>query len=145
MARDVTAILEAAALAAFEQLAFLLPDPEPMEAVGDLMGMRVMFAGPTSGALVVRGDSVLLEALAMNMLGADEAPSEELQLDALGEMANVICGNVLPEVEDPSAVFRLSAPEPVALSSASAPGVRDAVSLAFEGGVVRVEWLEAPL
>ncbi len=142
MDSKVNGHLEAAALAAFEQLGFLLPDPEPPELTGPLVGVRVSFEGPTRGAVVVCGDEALLHALSMNMLGVDEPPTEALQLDALGEMANVICGNVVPETQDPTAVFRLSAPEPVGAETSADPP-RDSVTLGFEGGLVRVEWMEA--
>jgi hypothetical protein len=34
-----------------------------------------------------------------------------MQLDALGEVANVICGNVLPIIFGKSSVIRMDAPE----------------------------------
>lgn len=142
MAREAGAVLEAAALAAFEQMGFLLADPEVEPVDGELMGMRVRFRGPTGGAVVVRGDDTLLEALASGMLGAMETPSRELQLDALGEIANVICGNVVPEAEDPASVFRLDAPEPVSVPSGGA--LRGSVRLGLEGGVAQVDLLEVP-
>ncbi len=48
--------------------------------------------------------------LAANMLGQDEAPSERLQRDARGEVANVICGNVLPMIAGADGAFDLDAP-----------------------------------
>src|SRR5690606_23852538 len=45
----------------------------------------------------------LLPRLTANMMGMDVAP-EALQLDALGEIANVICGQVLPALHPVSAV-----------------------------------------
>lgn len=142
MERDLETILEEAALDAFEQLGFLLADPEPGEPRGPLRGMRVRYTGPVDGSLVVRGDATLLEALSMSMLGADEPPAVEVQLDALGEIANVICGNVLPRAEDPVSVFRLGAPEPMD-RGAEAGTVEGAATLGFEGGVARVEWVGA--
>lgn len=140
MSADLAPVLERAALAAFEQLGFLLPDPE-VEPVpnGPLTGMRVTFTGPVRGAVEVRADRLLQETLAMNMTGEMEAPSAQLQRDALGEIANVICGNVLPLAEDPSAVFRLSAPERV---EASSNRERARVRLSLEGGFAEVRLLE---
>jgi CheY-specific phosphatase CheX len=50
--------------------------------------------------------------LAANMLGTEDDPTDEVVLDALGEVTNVICGNVLPSLSGANAVFDLSAPEP---------------------------------
>jgi hypothetical protein len=44
------------------------------------------------------------------MLGVDEPPATAQQYDALGEIANVICGNLLPRIAGPQAVFQLSPP-----------------------------------
>jgi len=133
---DARSVLEAAAFDAFEDLGFLLADPEPAEATGPLHGMRVAFQGPVAGALDVWADETVLTALAMNMMGSDEPPVRATQMDALGEMANVICGNVLPLLEDPTADFRLEAPEPL---GQGAPGAaNDGIGLGFEGGLVRV-------
>ena len=53
------------------------------------------------------------------MLGIEEAPEHGVVLDAFGELTNVICGNVLPLVAGPEAVFDLDAPEVVSGSGAS--------------------------
>lgn len=141
MAGDATPVLKAAALRAFEQLGFLLADPEPADSSGPWTAVRVSFDGPTRGGVVVRADPKLLQVLSMSMLGADEPPAAGLQLDALGEMANVICGNVVYEAEDPGADFRLGAPMPA--DAPPAGTVRGSVRLGFEGGVAEVEWVEA--
>jgi hypothetical protein len=143
---DIPSILTDAAERAFEQLGFLMPDfdppADPAESAAVTRGMMVRFTGPAAGALVVRGDDGLLEGLAANMLGTDGAPSLELQLDALGEIANVICGNVLPEAEDPGAVFRLAPPVPAPLAGPDAR-VRGAVRLHLDAGVAEITLLEA--
>jgi CheY-specific phosphatase CheX len=53
----------------------------------------------------------MLPTVAANMLGDDDAPAPAQQLDALGEIANVICGNLLPHIAAPHAVFQLDAPQ----------------------------------
>lgn len=99
-----------ATLLALEQMAFLLggaPDDRSAPAAAQAV---VAFEGPLHGslALVLHGD--LLPSLAANMLGTDDVPAESLQQDALGELANVICGNVLPRIGGPAATFRLARP-----------------------------------
>jgi CheY-specific phosphatase CheX len=67
--------------------------------------------------------------LAANMLGQANAPPEEQQHDALGEVANVVCGNLLPRIAGAKEVFQLGPPQLVEWNDA--PG-DDAGSLAAE-------------
>lgn len=104
--------LAAAATQAFEELGYFF-----VESLGDdaapiveHAAAAVDFAGPLYGTLVLSVADGVLPALAANMLGADEPPDEPMQLDALGEIANVICGSVLPVLGGPRAVFALGAP-----------------------------------
>lgn len=70
----------------------------------------VEFRGPMTGRLVLRASSAILPEVANNMLGADDQRPSALQRDALGELANVICGHVLPLIGGSDAVFNLAAP-----------------------------------
>jgi hypothetical protein len=142
MGADLNNVLATVALDVFEQLGFLLADPEPMEDEPELVGMRVDFEGPSRGAVVVWGDDVLREALASGMLGTFDVPEPELLHDALGEVANVICGNVVPQVYDAAADYRLHAPHPVIDSADSGSEPAGRVTLGFEGGVARIDWFE---
>ena len=102
-----------AATLAFEELGFLLPTPEIDE---QQLNARVEatvsidFEGPFSGNLLMRVCGGLLPILAANMLGEEEAPSKSLQYDALGEIANVICGNMLPGIAGSKDVFHVNPP-----------------------------------
>jgi len=82
------------------------PPPTPDAAV------YVEFEGPFSGRLVIKAYGGLLSVLAANMLGESDAPSQEQQHDALGEVANVICGNLLPSIAGSAEVFDLGTPLP---------------------------------
>ena len=73
--------------------------------------VSVDFEGPVSGKLLVRVCGGLLPTIAANMLGEDDAPSKSLQYDALGEIANVICGNMLPGIAGSKDVFHVSSPK----------------------------------
>lgn len=55
----------------------------------------VKFDGAAEGAMVINPSADLLEAIAANMLGIDEASEEEKE-GALCEIANIICGNTVP-------------------------------------------------
>ena len=101
-------------VATFEELGLIVPDHElsPKQNAANLdFSVSVSFRGPISGRLVLRASSSVLAELAANMLGVDSANDRATQQDALGEVANVICGNFLPKVAGASAVFVLSAPQ----------------------------------
>ena len=118
--------LQTAALSTFEALAMLCA--EPLDPAAPDAGrpalahaVRVRFAGPSRGALVLAVSDDVATALAANMLGLDESAvraDARLRQDALGEAANVVCGNVLPLVAGRAAVFHLDAPEAIALADA---------------------------
>ncbi len=97
----------------FEQLCFMCPSPEPGEDEPDFpieAVASVDFKGPSSGTLFFSVAGGLLFAIASNML-ADDAPSKCQQLDALCEIANVICGNILTSVSGPGKEFRIDIPK----------------------------------
>lgn len=108
-----TALLQAAVLT-FEELCFLFPDTEltaeqqqaPVDAT-----VWVHFRGPFAGTLQVTLCGQMLPTVAANMLGEDNPPVVAQQYDALGEIANVICGNWLPSITAPQAVFQLDTPQ----------------------------------
>jgi CheY-specific phosphatase CheX len=88
-----------AASSTFEQVVFLFPEPEPSEAACLApveAAAHISFHGPFTGTLLLKVAGGVLPTLAANMLGEEEPPAEWLQLDALGEIANIILGGVLP-------------------------------------------------
>jgi hypothetical protein len=100
----------------FETLAFMLvmPDDEPMEPDPAMTACCVEFSGPFGGTLYVRVSSAMLPALAANMLGMEfdsGVPSPEQQRDALRELLNVVCGNLLPAIAGTEPLFNVGAPE----------------------------------
>lgn len=116
MDNQVQQHLSDAAILTFEQLGFMIPLPEAGSS-GDSADFsaaaRVRFSGPFHGSVTVAAYGELLPMLAANMLGEDEPPSAVQQRDALGEVTNVICGNLLPMMAGTEAVFRLGAPEAI--------------------------------
>jgi CheY-specific phosphatase CheX len=107
-----TELYKAAALT-FEELGFLLPTEEIDEQQSNARveaTVSIDFEGPFSGNLVVRICGGLLPVLAANMLGEEETPPESMQYDALGEIANVICGNMLPGIAGAKNVFHVNPP-----------------------------------
>lgn len=72
----------------------------------------------------------MLPVIAANMLGEEEPVAEELMADALGEIANVICGNALPAIAGKKEVFRLQPPAPLAGGAEiTAPAAKAALAL----------------
>jgi hypothetical protein len=100
-----------------QSLAFLFPlEPETeveVDQTGETATARVSYTGPRSGCLLVTVPRSMLPSLTANMLGLPEAQvlAAGQEVDALKELANVICGNLLPAVAGREAVFRISAPE----------------------------------
>lgn len=130
--------LRQAAAATFEELALLVPvdvlDDE-QRAAPLAPGMAVDFEGPFRGTLEIHVTANVLPGIAENMLGAFETPSADDQRDALGEMCNVITGNVLPLLAGRTAVFRLHPPRPVVDGLG---GAEAHVAFGLEGGRAEV-------
>ena len=102
-----------AAARIFEEICFMFEAPELEEAFKDARieaVASVEFHGPADGSLVIRVYKGLLSAIAANMLG-EEAPSKKQCSDALGEIANIICGNILPAIHGSKEVFLVDAPQ----------------------------------
>ncbi len=99
--------------ATFEELALLFPDATPSnaQAMHALdVAVSVDYRGPFNGRLILRASACVMPTIAANMLGEDHALELAVQRDALGELANVVCGNVLPAIGGADAVFHLAAP-----------------------------------
>lgn len=101
-----------------EQLAFMfveLPDSDSdvAPAPPDPVSANMSFRGPFSGTVILAVPREMAPVLAANVLGLD--PDDELGLqaarDALKELLNVICGNVLTAIAGDEPVFDLTVPE----------------------------------
>jgi CheY-specific phosphatase CheX len=71
----------------------------------------VRFKGIVNGQYSIVCQKEFASSLAKNVLGLDEEPAEQDQKDALKEMANVLCGNMLTECYGDEEVFDLTPPE----------------------------------
>ena len=111
---DLNAELYKTAASTFEEVGFIFLLPEmndEQREAGLEAAVSVEFDGPSSGRLVLAAHGGLLPALAANMLGENEPPSMDQQHDALGEIANVVCGNLLPRIAGKASVFQITAPK----------------------------------
>ena len=110
---DNAIALRVAATLAFEELGLLsvgsaVVPPSALEALP--AAVSVAFDGAHAGCLTLRVSDDVFRALAENMLGLDGPDAEPWRWDALGEMANVICGNALPYILGTHAYLTLAPP-----------------------------------
>jgi len=121
MNRQLDEILWSVTEETFEALAFLLPMPEPSEPFesGPAVAVSVRFHGPFGGKVVLTLPEAVLGELTCNMLGLDDGVETpvDIQQDALKELANVVCGNILPEIAGTTTVFNVDGPELVDTSA----------------------------
>lgn len=97
----------------FEELGFLMTTEtiDEMQRQTELnAAVRIDFKGPCDGTLLMRTYGICLPELTENMLGESHPTESGLHDDALGELANVVCGNILPSLTDENEVFNLMAP-----------------------------------
>jgi CheY-specific phosphatase CheX len=142
----ISGILTDVVVDTLEKLAFLfavpLEGPAPEDA-RELATVQVGFSGPLCGGMQLSLSRPVLAELAGNMLGADDgsALSADEQHDALRELINVICGNLLPMIGGDTAEFHIQTPF-ISAAGASAAGEfapAYAVSnLSVESGICRV-------
>jgi len=102
-----------AAVRIFEEICFMFEAPELEEEFKDAQveaAASVEFSGPIEGRLLIKARAGLLSGIAANMLG-EENPSKKQQQDALGEIANIICGNILPAIHGSKKVFEVTSPQ----------------------------------
>jgi len=128
-------------------LAFMFPMEDAGGDAGEMVTATVGFSGPLAGTLIVSAGAEMLDPLAANMLGLDdgEALSGDQRLDAFRELANVICGNLLPVVASPRDVFNVHEPQMVEPGQTpTAPDGRapaGQVELAMDEGCLRLALL----
>jgi CheY-specific phosphatase CheX len=94
----------------FEELGFLMPSTDRGESNEEMKTAMVSFKGAFSGCLFVSVSSNLLPLLSSNMMGEEGSENHLLEQDALCEIANIICGNVLPAIYGFKPIFHLDAP-----------------------------------
>jgi CheY-specific phosphatase CheX len=107
----VEKVLEEAAFALVD-----LPDAEQDEerAPEAEMASAVEFSGFFAGATALIAPVSLARIFAANMMGLEEDDPEAdgKMSDALGELMNMICGNLLPQIAGRRPEFKILAPRP---------------------------------
>ena len=116
MSNKLDEILRDISAQTFETLVFLfeMGDEEiDSSAAEETVAVSVGFSGPFGGAMVLSVTEPMMAEIAGNMLGemdVDSLPVEQRN-DGLKELANVLCGNLLPALAGDEAVFDVHAPE----------------------------------
>ena len=148
MPESLEAVLVRATQSALEKTAFLfaepgVPEAEQADAASPAVTATVAFSGSHHGEFSIAFPAGLLPVLAVNVLGEDGVPDDATQRDALGELANIICGNVLPALH-PDGKYSLGPP------AVGGPVTAGAVRVArgdmhVDGAKVEASlWLRAP-
>lgn len=147
MSRSLDETLRSVAEKTIEDLAFMfaIPEEDPQPAIVDERSAVVEFEGPMSGTFKLTVSSDMLPVLAANMLGLEDASAStpDQQDDALKELANVLCGNLLPAIAGTEPVFDVHAPVILAEGAAETVPQRKVpvatARLTLDAGTGRVE------
>lgn len=98
----------------------------------------VDFHGPFHGTLgVTIPEKVLADVLRM-MIGEQSSYSAREELDTIGEIANVICGNILPYIAGPHSIFKIDPPRNMTMAEAHRKSLLARSELRMEKGAVEV-------
>ncbi|MBN1556122.1 MAG: chemotaxis protein CheX [Phycisphaerae bacterium] len=140
----------------FGELAFMLVESDELHAGAPSAPpkwgyvSRVEFSGPFGGEMRISITEEMLQPLGSNMLGIDEfeeVPEGVRLEDALKELINVTCGNLLPVLGGDQAIFNIAAPDVVAGSVPPPPErytFAGSTLLQLDNGTAQVELYLSP-
>jgi len=116
MQADLKATLSGVLENVLEQFAFMFCEPVEFDQVPvpdePLLQASMTYSGPSTGSLAIAVPQALAAEVAANALGIDdEEESGAASHDALRELLNVICGQMLTAIAGEEPVFDLSIPE----------------------------------
>jgi CheY-specific phosphatase CheX len=104
--------LQVSSIRTFEDTCFMYVAPE-MEEVQKNMPIeaasQVQYRGDFTGRLLIETRGGLLSAIAANMLSNDDTSAQQKK-DALGEVANIICGNVVISLGRSDRGYKIESP-----------------------------------
>jgi CheY-specific phosphatase CheX len=100
----------------FETLIYVLPEEQPVLKIkrshfsGEVIA-SLQISGGINGIVVVVCPKAVAAKLTQNMLGADETPEDEAEIsDCIGEIVNMIAGNIKTRCIDSGVTFNLAIP-----------------------------------
>lgn len=104
--------LENASVSTFEDICFMYQVPELKDKQKNLKPeavSEVKYRGDYNGRLVIETRGGLFTAIAANMLSS-ENPTAQQKKDALGEVGNIICGNVVTSLGRVKQGYKIESP-----------------------------------
>jgi len=135
-----TAALSRALCEVFENLCFMVPAPRntipPEPETLSRVVLAVDFRGDGHGVLHLILPDSMIATVAGAMLGEDGPLELSEQYDAVCELSNIVCGNVLPLIAGERAVFDLSSPRVIATMDAGLERLDASANVRFDEGVV---------
>jgi hypothetical protein len=113
MKTQIEKVLIESTIRTLEDLCFMYQEPElkdtqenlPLEAASEVKFRSKDF----NGTLLIESRGGLFSAIATNILSNDD-PSSQQKKDALGEIGNIICGNVVPSLGGGGREYKIEAP-----------------------------------
>ena len=133
-----------------ETMAFVFVMPGGEECISEpIVRAVVTYEGPFCGATVLAVPEEIVPELVTNMFGEEELEPAALQVaqyDAIGELANVMCGNIVQALAGPQPVFQLGSPKIVKSEQDSVPlptGQTTTVRIPLETGCVELSLIVA--
>jgi CheY-specific phosphatase CheX len=112
MKTKIENVLEEATVNTFEDICFMYQVPELNDIQKNLKleaASEVKYKGDYTGKLLIETRGNLFSAIAANIL-SNEAPSSQQKKDALGEIANIICGNVVTSLGRGKLGYKIESP-----------------------------------
>ena len=112
MKKQIENVLTVSTIKTFEDICFIYQVPELKDDQKNLTleaAAEVKYKGKFTGKLVIETRGGLFSAIAANMLSND-VPSIQQKKDALGEIANIICGNVVPSLGRSDPEYKIESP-----------------------------------
>jgi len=115
MKSKIEKVLQEAAVNTFEDICFMYQVPELKDVQNNLTveaASEVRYRGDYTGSLLIETRGGLFSAIAANILSIDN-PSAQQKKDALGEVANIICGNVVTSLGRGKMGYKIESPRPL--------------------------------
>jgi CheY-specific phosphatase CheX len=112
MKKQIENVLKESTIKTFEDICFIYQVPELKDDQKNMAleaAAEVKFRGNFMGKLVIETRGGLFSAIAANMLSND-VPNDQQKKDALGEVANIICGNVVPSLGRSEPEYKIESP-----------------------------------
>jgi CheY-specific phosphatase CheX len=112
MKSKIEKVLEEASVNTFEDTCFMYQVPELNDVQKNLTleaAAEVKYRGDYTGSLLIETRGGLFSAIAANILSID-SPSCLQKKDALGEVANIICGNVVTSLGRSKQGYKIESP-----------------------------------